>query len=51
MVGPPRPWRQRQQPGQREAVDCEHAFWGDDIDAYARLRPTETAVVVLEPQA
>jgi len=24
---------------------------GDDVDAYARLRPTETAVVVLEPRA
>ena len=24
---------------------------GDDLDAYARLRPTETAVVVLEPLA
>ena len=28
-----------------------YAGWGDDINAYARLRPTETAVVVLEPQA
>jgi deazaflavin-dependent oxidoreductase (nitroreductase family) len=28
-----------------------YAGWGDDIDAYARLRPTETAVVVLEPRA
>jgi deazaflavin-dependent oxidoreductase (nitroreductase family) len=25
--------------------------WGADVDAYARLRPTETAVVVLEPRA
>jgi len=24
--------------------------WGDDVDAYARLRPSETAVVVLEPR-
>ena len=24
---------------------------GDDVDGYARLRPTETAVVVLEPRA
>ena len=23
--------------------------FGDDVDAYAALRPTETAVVVLEP--
>jgi deazaflavin-dependent oxidoreductase (nitroreductase family) len=28
-----------------------YAGWGDDISAYARLRPTETAVVVLEPRA
>jgi len=28
-----------------------YAGWGDDINAYARLRPTETAVVVLEPRA
>jgi deazaflavin-dependent oxidoreductase (nitroreductase family) len=28
-----------------------YAGWGDDIDAYARLRPTETTVVVLEPRA
>jgi deazaflavin-dependent oxidoreductase (nitroreductase family) len=28
-----------------------YAGWGDDIDAYARLRSTETAVVVLEPRA
>ena len=28
-----------------------YAGQGDDIDAYARLRPTETAVVVLEPRA
>jgi deazaflavin-dependent oxidoreductase (nitroreductase family) len=28
-----------------------YSGWGDDINAYARLRPTETAVVVLEPQA
>ena len=28
-----------------------YAGWGDDIGAYARLRPTETAVVVLEPRA
>jgi len=28
-----------------------YAGWGDDVDAYARLRPTETAVVVLEPKA
>jgi deazaflavin-dependent oxidoreductase (nitroreductase family) len=28
-----------------------YAGWGDDVDAYARLRPTETAVVVLEPRA
>jgi deazaflavin-dependent oxidoreductase (nitroreductase family) len=28
-----------------------YAGWGDDIDAYARLRPTETAVVVLEQRA
>jgi deazaflavin-dependent oxidoreductase (nitroreductase family) len=28
-----------------------YAGWGDDLDAYARLRPTETAVVVLEPRA
>ncbi len=27
-----------------------YAGWGDDIDAYARLRSTETAVVVLEPR-
>ena len=27
-----------------------YAGWGDDLDAYARLRPTETAVVVLEPR-
>ena len=27
-----------------------YAGWGDDIDAFARLRPTETAVVVLEPR-
>ena len=30
------------------------AYWhelGDDVDAYATLRPTETAVVVLEPRA
>jgi deazaflavin-dependent oxidoreductase (nitroreductase family) len=27
-----------------------YAGWGNDIAAYARLRPTETAVVVLEPQ-
>ena len=25
-------------------------FGDDDIDAYAKLRPTETAVVVLEPR-
>jgi F420H(2)-dependent quinone reductase len=25
-----------------------YAGWGEDVDAYARLRPTETAVVVLE---
>ena len=24
---------------------------GDDVDAYATLRPTETAVVVLEPRS
>ena len=28
-----------------------YAGWGDDIDVYARLRSTETAVVVLEPRA
>jgi deazaflavin-dependent oxidoreductase (nitroreductase family) len=28
-----------------------YAGWGADVDAYARLRPTETAVVVLEPRA
>jgi len=28
-----------------------YAGWGDDIDAYARLRSTETTVVVLEPRA
>ena len=28
-----------------------YAGWGNDIDAYARLRPTDTAVVVLEPRA
>ena len=27
-----------------------YAGGGDDLDAYARLRPTETAVVVLEPR-
>jgi deazaflavin-dependent oxidoreductase (nitroreductase family) len=27
-----------------------YAGWGDDLDAFARLRPTETTVVVLEPQ-
>ena len=27
-----------------------YAGWGVDIDAYARLRSTETAVVVLEPR-
>ena len=28
-----------------------YAGWGDDLDAFARLRPTGTAVVVLEPRA
>jgi deazaflavin-dependent oxidoreductase (nitroreductase family) len=27
-----------------------YSGWGDDLDAYARLRPTDTAVVVLEPR-
>jgi F420H(2)-dependent quinone reductase len=28
-----------------------YSGWGGDVDAYARLRPNETAVVVLEPRA
>jgi hypothetical protein len=28
----------------------EYSGSGTDLDAYARLRPTETAVVVLEPR-
>jgi F420H(2)-dependent quinone reductase len=27
-----------------------YSGWGSDVDAYARLRPAETAVVVLEPR-
>jgi len=29
----------------------DYTGWGDDVDAYARLRPSETAVVVLEPRS
>jgi deazaflavin-dependent oxidoreductase (nitroreductase family) len=28
-----------------------YSGWGGDLDAHARLRPTDTAVVVLEPRA
>ena len=28
-----------------------YSGWGTDLNAYARLRPSETAVVVLEPRA
>jgi deazaflavin-dependent oxidoreductase (nitroreductase family) len=28
-----------------------YSGWGEDLDAHARLRPTETAVIVLEPRA
>jgi deazaflavin-dependent oxidoreductase (nitroreductase family) len=35
---------------ERERLWAKWNDFGDDVDAYAKLRPTETAVVVLEPR-
>jgi deazaflavin-dependent oxidoreductase (nitroreductase family) len=35
---------------ERERLWAKWREYGDDVDAYSKLRPTETAVVVLEPR-
>ena len=35
---------------ERERLWAKWREYGDDVDAYSKLRPTETAVVILEPR-